>query len=121
MNRKIALVSLALAAGFAGSAFAETPDAFAPQAFASTQSRAQVQAEQAAFQQGGVKPWSIQYNPLNAFRSALTREAVVAEYLATRDTAQALYGEDSGSTHFAQARQPGLTSSTLAGQPTRAQ
>jgi hypothetical protein len=91
------------------------------QPFASTQSRAQVQAELAAYQKAGVNPWSIRYNPLNSFRSATTREAVVAEYVASRDSAQAMYGEDSGSTLLAQTRVPGAPSTTLAGRPLNAQ
>jgi hypothetical protein len=121
MNRKTALASLALVAAFSGSAFAETPDVFPAQAFTPTQSRAQVQAELAAFQQAGVKPWSIQYNPLRNFRSATTREAVVAEYLASRDATQAMYGEDSGSALLAQGRVPGAVTSTVAGRPVNPQ
>lgn len=121
MNRNIAIASLVLAAGFAGSAFAETPNVYPGQAFTSTKSRAEVQAELAAYQQAGVNPWSIRYNPLASFKSTLTREAVAAEAAGAHGTAQALYGEDSGSAHFAQARQPGFTSSTVAGQPANAQ
>ena len=122
MNRKIALASLVLAAGFAGTAFAETPGVYPALAFTSTQSRAQVQAELAAHKQSGAtNTWSIQYNPLRSFKSAVTREAVVAEYLASRDATQALYGEDSGSVLLAQGRVPGLVPSTVAGQPVNPQ
>ena len=68
-----------------------------------------------------MKPWSIQYNPLNTFRSTLTREAVVAEYLAARDVTQGLYGEDSGSVLLAQGRVPGAVASTVAGRPVNPQ
>ena len=56
-----------------------------------------VQAELAAYKSAGVNPWSISYNPLRDFRSTTTREAVTAEYLATREEAHALTSEDSGS------------------------
>jgi hypothetical protein len=60
------------------------------------------------------------YNPLLSFKSATTREAVVAEYLAARDEVKALNGEDSGSAYLAQTRAIGATS-TLAGTPANAQ
>jgi hypothetical protein len=105
MNAKIALTSLVLAAGFAGSAFAETP-LVVDQNIAGNLSRAQVQAELAAYRQAGVNPWSTSYNPLRSFKSAVTREAVVAEYLASRDEVRALTGEDSGSQYLAQRSAP---------------
>ena len=81
----------------------------------------EVQAELAAYKQAGVNPWSTQYNPLRSFRSATTREAVTAEYIASRDVVRELNGEDSGSTYLAQERSLALESSTLAGQPRNAQ
>lgn len=105
MNAKIALTSLVLAAGFAGSAFAESP-LIANDAFNSTRTRAEVQAELASYRQGGVNPWSTTYNPLRSFRGTATREAVVAEYLASRGEVRALTGEDSGSHYLAQRQLP---------------
>ncbi|HYE41692.1 MAG TPA: DUF4148 domain-containing protein [Ramlibacter sp.] len=105
MNAKIALTSLVLAAGFAGSAFAESP-LVGNDPFSSSRTRAEVQAELAAYKQAGVNPWSTSYNPLRSFRSAATREAVVAEYLASRGEVRALTGEDSGSHFLAQRQVP---------------
>jgi hypothetical protein len=119
MNAKLALSSLVLAATFAGNALAETPTVV-NENFVSTKSRAEVQAELAAYKQAGVNPWSMQYNPLRSFKSASTREAVVAEYLASRNEVKALNGEDSGSVYLAQHRPVGTTS-TLAGTPANAQ
>ena len=94
MNRKIATLVL-IAAAAAGNAFADdiTID---NTAFQSTKSRAQVQAELVQFKKGP-NVWSIQYNPLARFQSAVTRQQVVADYLAERDQVAALSGEDSGS------------------------
>jgi hypothetical protein len=120
MNAKIALSSLVLAAGFAGSAFAETPTVVNEQ-FVSSKTRAEVQADLAAYKKSGVNPWSTQYNPLRSFQSATTRAAVTAEYIASRDEVKALNGEDSGSAYLAQLRAPAFESSTVAGQPRNAQ
>jgi hypothetical protein len=119
MNAKLALSSLVLAATFAGNALAETPTVV-KEDFVSTKSRAEVQAELAAYKKAGVNPWSMQYNPLRSFQSATTREAVVADYLASRNEVKALSGEDSGSVYLAQTRSVGVTS-TLAGTPANAQ
>jgi hypothetical protein len=119
MNAKIALSSLVLAA-FAGSAFAETPT-IVTEPFVSTKARGEVQAELAAYQQSGVNPWSTSYNPLKSFRSATTRAAVVADYLASRNEVKAFNGEDSGSIYLAQGRGASVPSSTLAGTPVNAQ
>ncbi len=117
MQAKIALSTFVVAAtAFAGSAFAETPT-IDTTPFVSTQSRAQVQAELAAFKKSGVNPWSIQYNPLKNFQSGTTRAQVTAEYLASRDLVDAFTGEDSGSSYLAQNRVPGAEPSLLAGQP----
>ena len=109
MQAKLALTSLVLAAGFAGSAFAESPNVFVDPAFQGAQTRAQVQAELAAYKKAGVNPWSTTYNPLRSFRSATTREAVVADYVASRNEVRALTGEDSGSQYLAQRQVPGAT------------
>ena len=119
MNAKLALSSLVLAATFAGNALAETPTVV-NENFVSTKGRAEVQAELAAYKKAGVNPWSMSYNPLRSFQSATTREAVVAEYLASRNEVKALNGEDSGSAYLAQTRTIGATS-TLAGTPANAQ
>lgn len=120
IRKSFTLASFVLASAFAASAFAETPTVVT-EPFVSSKTRAEVQAELAAYKQAGVNPWSTQYNPLRGFRSATTREAVTAEYIASRDVVRELGGEDSGSTYLAQQRSPALESSTLAGQPRNAQ
>lgn len=120
MNAKFALPSLVLAAAFSGAAFAETPTVVT-EPFVSTKTRAEVQADLAAYKKAGVNPWSISYNPLRGFQSATTRDAVVAEYLASRDEVKALGSEDSGSAYLAQLRTHDFGTSTLAGQPRNAQ
>lgn len=117
MNRNIASILAITAAAFAGNALADditidtTP-------FTSTKSRAEVQAELAQYKRAGVNPWSTQYNPLKQFKSAKTREQVVADYVADRDEVAALNGEDSGSAYLAQdSGRPRDASTTLAGQP----
>ena len=120
IRKSFTVASLVLASAFAASAFAETPTVVT-EPFVSTKSRAEVQAELAQYKQAGVNPWSTQYNPLRGFRSAVTREAVTAEYIASRDVVRALGAEDSGSTYFAQQRSPALDTSVLAGQPQNAQ
>lgn len=120
IRKSFTLASVVLASAFAASAFAETPTVVT-EPFVSSKTRAEVQADLAAYKQAGVNPWSTQYNPLRGFRSALTREAVTAEYIASRDVVRELGGEDSGSTYLAQQRSPGYEGSTLAGQPRNAQ
>ncbi|MCD6078034.1 MAG: hypothetical protein K0R89_1972 [Ramlibacter sp.] len=121
MTRKTFTVAAAvLASAFAASAFAETPT-IVTEPFVSTKSRAEVQAELAQYKRAGVNPWSTQYNPLRSFRSAVTREAVTAEYIASRDVVRALGSEDSGSTYLAQQRSGSYEYSTVAGQPRNAQ
>jgi hypothetical protein len=119
MNR-IALASIALASAFAGSAFAESP-IYGNEPFTGAKTRADVQAELATYKQAGVNPWSTQYNPLKAFKSTTTREAVVSAYLMSRDEVHALSSEDSGSAYLAQSRTNSVPSRTLAGTPTNAQ
>ena len=102
MNRKIAL-SLVLAAT---GAVAHADDiGMDPQPFTSTLTRAQVLAELRQFRQAGVNPWADDYAPVAQFRSSLTREQVIREYMASRDAVAALNGEDSGSTYLAR-REP---------------
>jgi hypothetical protein len=114
MNARITLSSLLLATAFAGSAFAETPT-IDNQQFASSKTRAEVQAELAAYKQSGVNPWSTQYDVLRGFTSTKTRAQVIGEYLAAREEVNALNREDSGSAYLAQVRARQNLSSTLAG------
>ena len=99
MNRKSALIVLALAAA-AGSAFADditidnTP-------FASTLSRGEVMAQFVQHKQAGINPHAASYNPLKHFRSVKSREQVQQEFVAARESVQAMNGEDSGSSWLA--------------------
>jgi hypothetical protein len=120
MNRNRTLIALVLSAAAAGTAFAESPTVV-NDTFVSTKSRAEVQADLAAYKKAGVNPWSTTYNPLRGFKSATTRESVTAAYIASRDEVAALHGEDSGSAYFAQGGHAVPGSATLAGQPARAQ
>jgi hypothetical protein len=118
MNRNIASALVVAAAALAGSAFAETPGVDLP--FHGTKTRAEVQADLAAYKQAGINPWSTQYNPLKSFKSAASRQQVVADYIAARDNVAAFTGEDSGSAYLAQGAVQ-RTRDTLAGQPVNAQ
>ena len=119
MNAKLTVSALLLAA-FAGNALADDPT-IVNERFAGTKSRAEVNAELAAYKAAGVNPWSMSYQPLKYFQSSATRDAVVADYLASRGEVQALTREDSGSAYLAQARGTALPISTLAGTPANAQ
>lgn len=112
-------LSAVLVALAATSAFAETPTVVKDD-FVSTRSRADVQAELFAYKKAGVNPWSMSYNQLAGFRSAVSRDQVVADYIASRNVVAAINGEDSGSAYFAQAHRNGATT-TLAGTPLNAQ
>lgn len=120
MNRNVIAIA-AIAAAFAGNALAESPLASGTDAFHGQATRAQVQAELAAYRQAGVNPWSTQYNPLRHFKSAAQRDAVVADYIASRDVVNALTAEDSGSAWLHQAAVRNVAPSTVAGQPRNAQ
>jgi hypothetical protein len=100
----------------AGIARAESPT-IVDENFASTRTRAEVMAELAAYKKSGANPWSASFNPLRQFRSGTTREAVTAQFLASRDDVRALHGEDSGSTYLARARSLEVQTQWLAGQP----
>jgi hypothetical protein len=119
MNRKYAL-ALVVATFAAGNALADditvetTP-------FASTASRAQVQAELAQFKQSGSNPWSNQYNQLANFKGQLTRAQVVAEFMADRAEVAAFTGEDSGSAYLARGENAAAGATRLAGQLQNAQ
>ena len=119
MNTKLALSALALAA-FAGSALADDPTVD-PHQFVGTKTRAEVNAELAAFQSSGVDPWSMTYQPLQEFHSTTSRADVVADYLRSRDQVHEFTGEDSGSAYLAQARVPSVPVRTLAGTPVNPQ
>jgi hypothetical protein len=117
---KLKTLSTLLIAAAAASAFAESPT-IVKDDFVSSRSRAEVQAELFAYQTAGVNPWSRSYNPLASFKSATTRQQVVADYLAARDEVAAINGEDSGSAYFAQALPQRTNGTRLAGQPVNAQ
>jgi len=119
MNTKLAISALALAA-FAGSALADDITVVDDH-FVSTKTRAEVNADLAAYRAAGVNPWSTWYQPLDQFHSATTRQAVTADYLASRNEVRALTGEDSGSAYLAEVRGHGVQSSTLAALPVNAQ
>lgn len=114
MNRNIA-IALVLAAA-AGTSFADdiTVDTTP---FASTATRAEVQAELEGFKQSGVNPWSNRYNPLAQFNSQRTRAAVTAEYTQARDQVAAFNGEDSGSAYLAARNSEAVVATAVAGQP----
>jgi hypothetical protein len=119
MNRYFAVSLLALAAAAVSPAFADditvetTP-------FQSTRTRAEVQADLAAFRQAGVNPWSQAYNPLEGFASRTSRAQVTGDYLQSRGVVEALTAEDSGS-FFLGRRAPAAAARVLAGQPVNAQ
>jgi hypothetical protein len=117
---KLKIASIALAAAFAGAAFAETPTVVT-EPFVSTKTRAEVQADLSAYKQAGINPWSTSYNPLRSFTSTLSRQQVVADYVAARDQVAAINGEDSGSAYFAQGGKRLTSTPVLAGQPVNAQ
>jgi hypothetical protein len=73
-----------------------------------------VQAELAAYQRAGVNPWSASYNSLRSFRSTTTREAVTADYIGSREQANAVTGEDSGAEWLRTAARPAAAPRALA-------
>ncbi|MBI5279787.1 MAG: DUF4148 domain-containing protein [Burkholderiales bacterium] len=117
MNFKT-LSALVITAAAAGSAFAESPGTWTNADLGvSTKTRAEVQAELAAYKKAGVNPWSISYSMTRDFRSTASRADVTAQYLKNRDAVAAINSEDGGAGSFA-ASQPAVASDTLAGQPT---
>jgi hypothetical protein len=98
MNRKIALVLLLACTGAVAYADDITMD---PVPFTSALTRAQVMQDLRQYRQAGVNPWADDYNQLAQFRSSLSREQVLAEFMLTRDSVAALGGEDSGSMYMA--------------------
>ena len=99
MNRNFAL-ALFVACAASGPVLADdiTVD---PQPFASTLSRAQVMDDLRQYRQSGINPWADDYNQLAQARSVLSRETVMAEFMASRGMVAAFSGEDSGSRYLA--------------------
>ena len=104
------IIAICLAA--AGSAFADDITIEATP-FVSTRSRAEVIAEMQAAR-NAANPWADGYDQLAGFRSTLTREEVVADFLLTRDEMQAFNSEDSGSGYLMAARSLGVAAPVLA-------
>lgn len=112
MNRNLATTltfvstgaaALALAAIASGNAYADdiTID---PTPFVSSRTRAEVQAEvmgQGEALRIASSEWSTQMNATMLPQSTVTRAQVTQEYIATRREANALNGEDSGSSYLA--------------------
>jgi hypothetical protein len=102
MNRISALIvtaaALAASASYAGDITIDTTP------FASTRSRAEVQAELAQFKQVGPNVWSTHYDQLAQFTPQRSRAEVRAEYLASRAQVAAFTAEDSGSAYLARSR-----------------
>lgn len=114
MNRNLAIALILSAA--AGASFADDISV-EPTPFTSTATRAEVQAELAAFKKSGVNPSSNQYNPLTQFSSQRSRADVAAEYATARDRVAAFTGEDSGSAYLAARNSKSAVSTQVAGQP----
>jgi hypothetical protein len=121
MNRKTVSSALVAVAAFAGAAYAQGPiEQAAP--FHSARTQAEVQAELVQYKKAGVNHASTWYNPLRSFQGKASRDAVTAEYIASRNEVAALTAEDSGSAYLQRVgAQRNLRSDTLAGQPQRAQ
>jgi hypothetical protein len=115
MNRYLTISLLAIAAATVSPAFADdiTVDSTP---FQSTRTRAEVQADLAAFKRAGVNPWSQAYNPLKNFASNASRAQVTGDFLRSRDEVEALTAEDSGSFFLSQ-RAPVTAAPVLAGRP----
>lgn len=113
MNRKLtlALASACIAApAFAGE-IGDPPPPFVP-----TLTRAQVLEELSQFLRAGVNPWAVDYDQLAQMHGTSTRADVRADYLASRKTAAAFNGEDSGSAYLARmaATRPRIATTQLA-------
>lgn len=104
MNRYTFLAAVTFAS-FSAGAFADTglvgDISVETRPFESNKTRAEVRAELDAYKKAGVNPWARSYNPLAQFKSTKTPEQVTAEYIANRNAANALNGEDSGSAFLA--------------------
>lgn len=113
---RLLLAATALAVAALGAQADEADGSQFAAPLANGKSRAEVQADLAAYKQAGVNPWSISYNPLKTFRSGKTRAEVTGEFLASRDAVAAMNGEDSGSAYLAQ-HNGVLAGPAYAGQP----
>jgi hypothetical protein len=111
MNRNLpsaiargALTTIALlAAAVIASPLAHADDITVEQTpFVSSRTREEVNAELKTPYPGG-NPWSGAYNMFQA-RSTATSEQIQGEYITTRDSANALHGEDSGSVYILKAQ-----------------
>jgi hypothetical protein len=100
-----AVALLSLAAAVSANAQEIMPDDSATQVWSVTKTRDTVKAEVAAARADGSlgKPWSREYNPAAAVRSARTRDEVKSEAVAARRSGytEAMYGEDSGAFYLA--------------------
>ena len=120
MNRSsLVIAALSLAAFTAHAEDADPSGQFAATSGKST--RAQVQAELAAYKQAGVNHWSTSYNPLKSLGSTLSRNEVRAQYIGSRDAVAAMTGEDSGSAFLAARPAAAQDVRHLAGHPVNAQ
>jgi hypothetical protein len=107
MRKSLSILLATAGAAFAFSAHAESPT-IAGNAFASSATRAQVQAELATFRSSGSNPWATSYNPLRSFASSKTRHEVISEFVSGREQVAQMTREDSGSQLLSQAqRAPG--------------
>ena len=121
MNRSsLAIAALSLAVFAAHAQDADPSGQFAAPV-AGNATRAQVQAELAAYRQAGVNPWSTSYNPLKSFHGGRSRTEVRAEYIGSRDTVAAFTREDSGSAWLSARPANVQEVRHLAGQPVNAQ
>jgi len=120
---KLKIASAVLFTAVAASAFADELPALSTDSFASTKTRAEVQAELMGYKQAGVNPYATLYNQLVGFKSTRSRQEVVAEYMAARNEVAALNSEDSGSAYLTQVAQRARTSTgpILAGYPVNPQ
>lgn len=117
MNRKIVSTAAIAIAAFAGAAHAESPiGQSAP--FNSVRTRAEVLADLQQNNKAGFGNASTSYGALPAFRSARTRDAVTAEYIAARHEVAARNAEGASGAPVPAQRS---VRDTLAGQPVNAQ
>jgi hypothetical protein len=116
----LAIAALSFAALTAHADDADPSGQFAA-SVGSQAARTQVQAQYQQYRKQGVNPWATSYNPLNSFRGQRTRAEVTAEYLASRNTVDALTREDSGSSYLAAHKAPVDAGRQLAGTPVNAQ
>lgn len=122
MNRSSLVIAALSFAAFAVHADDVDPSAYTAATVPAQATRAQVQADLAAYKQAGVNPLATSYNPLKSFRGTRTRAEVTAEYINSRDAVAAMTREDSGSAWLAAHNTlPAPVARQLAGQPFNAQ